>query len=90
MKTNIKFTRILGLVVLGLGLLSRTVEAAILKTVNKSNTNLVPLRTISEELGAEVGYDGPSKKITVNYNGSTVLATVGSKSGTVNGNKTEL
>lgn len=90
MKKDISFIKTLAMALVGVVLLSSKLEAATLKTVNKNNVNLVPLRTISQELGAQVNYDEVSKKITIIYKDSTVGATLGSKSATVNGNKKEL
>ena len=90
MKNAIKFSKMLGMILLGITLFSNKAEAGTLKVVNKNNTNLVPLRTISEELGADVNYDNMSKKITVIYKDSIVGAVLGSKHASVNGHKTEL
>lgn len=90
MKKYIRVSRTLAIVLLGVALWSNRTEAGTLKSINKNNTNLVPLRTISEELGAKVDFNGANQKITVIYKESTVLATVGSKSATVNGTKKEL
>jgi phosphate transport system substrate-binding protein len=51
----------------------------------RSGTTLVPLRFISENLGAEVSWDQASKKATIKSAGYTVVFTIGSKSYTVNG-----
>ena len=50
-----------------------------------NGTTLVPLRFISENLGAEVSWDQASSKATVKSAGYTVVFTIGSKSYTVNG-----
>ncbi len=84
------FSKILAMVVLGVTLFSDNLEAATLTSINQNNTNLVPLRTISEELGAKVAFDSTSQKVTVIYKDSTIEAIIGSKSATVNGNKQEL
>ncbi|HHX59394.1 MAG TPA: hypothetical protein GX707_01450 [Epulopiscium sp.] len=90
MKKSITFSRTLSMILLGVALFSNRAEAGTLKSINQNNTNLVPLRTISEELGAKVGFDGASQKITVIYKDSTIVATVGSKNATTNGNNKEL
>jgi phosphate transport system substrate-binding protein len=51
----------------------------------ENGTTLVPLRFISENLGAEVDWDQSSKKATVKTAGYTVVFTIDSKSYTVNG-----
>ena len=53
--------------------------------VVESGTTLVPLRFISENLGAEVGWDQAAGKATVKSAGYTVVFTIGSKNYTVNG-----
>lgn len=85
-----KVKRKLGVMLLSVALMSQPLQAATLQTLNQNNTNLVPLRTISEELGAKVGFDHQTQKITVSYKDSMVVATIGSKSAMVNGNKKEL
>lgn len=46
---------------------------------------LVPLRGVFEKMGAKVGYDAPSHKITAKSDKSTVEMNVGSSTATVNG-----
>lgn len=46
---------------------------------------LVPLRGVFEKMGAKVGYDAPSRKITAKSDKSTVEMNVGSATATVNG-----
>lgn len=46
---------------------------------------LVPLRGVFEKMGAQVGYDAPSRKITAKSDKSTVEMNVGSSTATVNG-----
>lgn len=46
---------------------------------------LVPLRGVFEKMGAKVGYDAPSRKITAKSDKSTVEMNVGSSTATVNG-----
>lgn len=45
----------------------------------------VPVRVISEGLGAEVGWDGAAQQVTISKPGRTVVMTVGSADYTVNG-----
>lgn len=45
---------------------------------------LVPLRVITEAFGAEVGWDGETKTVTLKYPGVDILITVGSKVAEVN------
>lgn len=65
-------------------------EAATLQVLNQNNTTLVPLRTISEELGAQVSYQKDTNKITVIYKDIIIETTIGSKTATVNNIKREL
>ncbi len=45
----------------------------------------VPVRVISEGLGAEVGWDGAAQQVTISKPGRTVVMTIGSADYTVNG-----
>ena len=85
-----KFNTILLVILLGFTLFTKNLEAATLQSLNQNNTSLVPLRTISEELGAKVEFNKENQKITVSYKDSTVEVIVGSKSAIVNGSKKEL
>nr|WP_156934149.1 copper amine oxidase N-terminal domain-containing protein [Paenibacillus zanthoxyli] len=46
---------------------------------------MIPLRSISELIGAKVGYDAKSKTATINMDDKTVIFTIGSKMVTVDG-----
>jgi len=59
--------------------------------VVESGTTLVPLRLISETLGAEVSWNASKQQATITTAAYTVIFTIGSKTYTVNGaNKTLL
>ena len=61
-----------------------------LNCINENNTNLVPLRTMSEEFGAKVEYIPEAEKVIVTYKDRTIETTIGSKIATVNGEQKEL
>ena len=46
---------------------------------------MVPLRFIAEGLGAEVGWDGIERKVTINYRGETIELWIGKTLAKVNG-----
>lgn len=51
----------------------------------KNNRTYVPIRFIAEELGYDVKWDGPNKKVTMTSDGTTVELTIGSNKMMVNG-----
>ena len=51
---------------------------------------LVPLRAVSETLGAEVEWNEEDKTVTVTYNDSTIVVTVDSTTALVNGEEVEI
>lgn len=53
--------------------------------VDSQNRMMIPLRSISELIGATVGYDANSKMATIRMDDKTVFFTIGSKTVTVNG-----
>lgn len=53
-------------------------------TDSKGNT-MVPIRFISEKLGAKVLWDNTNQVVTINMDFNTIVMPVGSKSATVNG-----
>jgi len=55
-----------------------------------SGTTLVPLRVISETLGAEVEWNGTTQRATIRTAAYTVVFTIGSKTFTVNGSNRTL
>lgn len=59
--------------------------ASTVAPVFQSGTTLVPLRVITEYLGADVSWDASANKATVKTTAYNVVFTVGSKSYTVNG-----
>jgi hypothetical protein len=58
--------------------------------IDKQNRFMMPLRAVSELLGAKVGYNAASKKATVSWNEKTVEVTINSKNVTYNGTSTEI
>lgn len=75
-----------GLVFLGvLAFTAQTMFGATIKGISENNITLVPLRMISEELGAQVIYDGDKKEINIQYGDQTVGLKIGSKTASVNG-----
>lgn len=53
--------------------------------VDAQNRIMIPLRSVSELLGARVSYDTDSKTASITLNGQTVTFTIGSKALIVNG-----
>ncbi|MCM3042564.1 copper amine oxidase N-terminal domain-containing protein [Paenibacillus motobuensis] len=53
--------------------------------MDKSNRVQVPVRFVSEALGAEVGWNSKSKQVTVQLGEDTTVLTMGKKAYTVNG-----
>ncbi|MCA1293766.1 copper amine oxidase N-terminal domain-containing protein [Paenibacillus sp. alder61] len=53
--------------------------------VDKSNRVQVPVRFVSEALGAKVDWNSKTKKVTVNLNSNQIVLTLGKKAYTVNG-----
>ncbi|AZS13991.1 copper amine oxidase N-terminal domain-containing protein [Paenibacillus lutimineralis] len=53
--------------------------------MDKSNRVQVPVRFVSEALGAEVGWNSKSKQVTVQMGEDTTVLTMGKKAYTVNG-----
>ena len=51
---------------------------------------LIPLRAVSETLGAQVEWDEENKTVTVTYNDSTIIVTVDSQTAIVNGEEIEI
>ena len=90
MKQTMSCFKKLGMGIIGVILLTTSIEAATLEGLNQNNTTLVPLRIISEELGAQVNYEASKKEITISYKDSFVLTTIGSKKATVDGSIKEL
>ncbi len=86
MKKTVK----IAIILFSMTFFSQNIEAATIKSISQDNTNLVPLRMISEEFGAKVDFNKTNQKITVVYNDTSVEATIGSKSAKVNGTKKEL
>lgn len=64
----------------------KTTQAPVLEL----GTTLVPLRVISENLGAKVDWNAKDKKVTVTKDTDTIILTIGSKQATVNGDVKDL
>nr|WP_281067922.1 copper amine oxidase N-terminal domain-containing protein [Cohnella thailandensis] len=58
--------------------------------VDKQSRIMIPLRSISELLGAKVSYDAKSKKAKIGMGGKTVEFSLGSKTVIVDGSATEM
>nr|WP_256454734.1 copper amine oxidase N-terminal domain-containing protein [Cohnella sp. GbtcB17] len=58
--------------------------------VDKQSRIMIPLRSISELVGAKVGYEAKAKKATIVLNGKTVQFTIGSKTVTVDGSSAQM
>lgn len=52
--------------------------------ISENGTTLVPLRIISENLGAAVNYDSKTKKITINKDSKNIVLTLGQSTAMVN------
>ncbi len=61
-----------------------------IKVLVKNGESLMPLRTVSEELGAQVDYNSQSKKITITKGTTTLSLTIGDKDVLVNNEKHQL
>lgn len=55
-----------------------------------NDRTMVPIRVISESLGADVDWNGDTREVTVNKDGNTVKLTIDSANATVNGEVAEL
>lgn len=67
----------------------KTIKDAV-SPVQKNNTTLVPLRVISENLGAEVKWNGQAKTVTITQGDKVIVLKIGQKTATVNGEKKTL
>jgi hypothetical protein len=56
----------------------------------KGGKTIVPIRAITEELGAEVVWDENTQSVTVTKDGVVVVITMGSSTATVNGVETDM
>lgn len=84
-----RFRKSVAIVMISL-LMTTGVQASTIKGLEKNNTNCVPIRTISDELGANVYYDPNTKKITISYKDNNIEMTLGSKIAKINGEKKTL
>jgi hypothetical protein len=57
----------------------------VLAALVRGNTILIPLRSMFEQMGATVSYDGSSKTVHVSKSGADLTVTVGSPQVTING-----
>ncbi|MEQ7052169.1 copper amine oxidase N-terminal domain-containing protein [Paenibacillaceae sp. P-4] len=58
--------------------------------IDGAGNTMVPIRFISEKLGADVKWDNGKQIVTIIHKGNTIVMPVGSKTVTVNGNTTTL
>ena len=56
----------------------------------KDGRTMVPIRAVSEALGADVGWDQTTKQVTLERAGVTIVMTVDSKTAYVNGEPVEM
>lgn len=54
--------------------------------IDGAGNTMVPIRFVSEKLGAEVKWDNANQIVTITHKGNTIVMPVGSKNVTVNGN----
>lgn len=52
---------------------------------NNSNRTMVPVRFVSEKLGAKVDWNGAEQKVIINKDGKTIVLAIGSKTAMVGG-----
>ncbi len=55
-----------------------------------NDRTLIPLRAVSETLGAEVEWNGEDKSVTVTYGDNSIVITVGNMTALVNGEEVEI
>jgi len=69
-----------------------TDEYAMQPYINADNVTMVPVRFISEQLGAEVKWNGDLKQVTIidALTGKTIVLTLDNKTATVNGTSVQL
>ncbi|WP_268624628.1 copper amine oxidase N-terminal domain-containing protein [Paenibacillus alvei] len=58
--------------------------------IDSAGNTMVPIRFISEKLGADVKWDNGKQIVTIIHKGNTIVMPVGSRTVTVNGNTTTL
>lgn len=58
--------------------------------IDENNRLIIPLRSVSDLLGAGVAYDGPTRTATVALDGHTVQITIGSYTAIVDGEPVEM
>ncbi|MCM3293160.1 copper amine oxidase N-terminal domain-containing protein [Paenibacillus sp. MER 180] len=58
--------------------------------IDDAGNTMVPIRFVSEKLGADVKWDNAKQIVTITHKGNTIVMPVGSKNVTVNGNTTTL
>lgn len=86
---NMKLNKKLGTLLL-LALVGTSLHAAELKSINENNVNSVPLRVISEELGAKTEFDKETQTITITHKDKEIKLKVGSKKATVDSEEVTL
>ncbi|MBW7475222.1 copper amine oxidase N-terminal domain-containing protein [Paenibacillus oenotherae] len=60
-------------------------QAPLGSAVIENGATMVPIRFVSEKLGANVSWDGTTKKVSINKNGKSIILTVGSASAKIDG-----
>ena len=70
---------------IGISINGRTIASDVSPVMENGRT-LVPIRVISENLGAEVKYDAPTKQVTITKDSTNLVLTLNQKQIIVNGN----
>ncbi len=58
--------------------------------IDENSRTQVPIRFVGEALGADVSWDGNTKKVTITLNGRKVVLQIGNKNYEVNGQKKQM
>lgn len=70
--------------------INNTIVPTLVSPIQEAGTTLVPLRIIGENLGATLGWDGPSKTVTITRGETEIKLVIGSKTVSVNNMKQQL
>ena len=61
-----------------------------IKPIEKDGRTLVPVRFVSESLGAEVDWNEKTEEVTIKLDGKTIIMTLGEKTYTIDGKEKQL
>jgi len=67
-----------------------TIVPTLVSPIQEAGTTLVPLRIIGENLGATLGWDGPTQTVTITRGETEIKLVIGSKNVSVNNVKQQL